>query len=151
MKILVINGPNMDLLGVREPELYGKRTLAQLEDALEEFMNKHLPGTTVNFGRSNSEGEIINLLNSAHHEYDGLVINPAGLSYSAYALRDSIKTFPGPKVEVHLSNIFTRESYRRNDIIAEVVDGFICGLGMDGYKLALAAVVEMARERKKGG
>ena len=149
MKILIINGPNMDMLGVREPEVYGKRTLAQLEDALEEFVHKSLPGATVNFGRSNSEGEIINLLNSAHSEYDGLVINPAGLSYTAYSLRDSVKAFPGPKVEVHLSNIFKREAYRRNDIIAEIVDGFICGLGLDGYKLALAAVVEMAKERRK--
>jgi 3-dehydroquinate dehydratase-2 len=151
MKILVVNGPNMDLLGVREPDVYGRRTLAQVEDALEEFVHKYFPGVSINFGRSNSEGEIINLLNSAHHDYDGLVINPAGLSYTAYSLQDSVKTFPGPKVEVHLSNIFKREAYRRNDIIAEVVDGFICGLGLDGYKLAISAVVEMARERKKGG
>lgn len=148
MKILVVNGPNMDLLGVREPSIYGTKTLAQLEDALEAHVNKHLVGVSLIFGRSNSEGEIINLLNSSHGAYDGLVINPAGLSYSAYALRDSVKTFAGIKVEVHLTNIFSREPYRRNDIIAEVVDGFVCGLGWDGYKLAIEAVARMVKERR---
>ncbi len=150
MKILVVNGPNMDLLGVREPAVYGTKTLAELEDALEEHVRKHLPGVTLIFGRSNSEGEIINLLNSSHGQYEGLVINPAGLSYSAYALRDSVMTFAGPKVEVHLSNIFSREPYRRNDIIAEVVDGFVCGLGWDGYKLAIEAVARMVKQARRG-
>jgi 3-dehydroquinate dehydratase II len=149
MKILVVNGPNMDLLGVREPAVYGTKTLSQLEDALEEHVHKNMPGVTLIFGRSNSEGEIINLLNSSHGAYEGLVINPAGLSYSAYALRDSVKTFSGVKVEVHLTNIFAREPYRRNDIIAEVVDGFVCGLGWDGYKLAIEAVVRMVKQAGK--
>lgn len=149
MKILVVNGPNMDLLGVREPAVYGTKTLSQLEDALEEHVHKNLPGVSLIFGRSNSEGEIINLLNSSHGAYEGLVINPAGLSYSAYALRDSVKTFSGVKIEVHLSNIFSREPYRRNDIIAEVVDGFVCGLGWDGYKLAIEAIVRMVKQARK--
>jgi len=149
MRILVVNGPNLDLLGIREPEIYGTTTLSELEDTLEEYSRKRLTGVSLVFGRSNSEGEIIDLLNSGHGKYDGLVINPAGLAYQSYALRDSVRAFPGPKVVVHISNIFAREPYRRNDLTAEVADGFICGFGVDGYRLAVDAVVARVRALQK--
>ncbi len=150
MKILVINGPNLDLLGRREPELYGTTTLTQLEEDLEKYSREKLADVSLVFGRSNREGEIIDLLNSGHGKYDGLVINPAGLSYNSYALRDSVLAFPHPKVVVHITNVFAREPYRRNDLIAEVADGFICGLGTQGYRLAIDAIVALLKAGRKG-
>jgi len=146
MKILVVNGPNLDLLGTREPALYGTATLTQLEDDLEEYSRKKLKGVTLVFGRSNREGEIIDLLNSGHGKFDGLVINPAGLSYQSYALRDSVAAFPHPRIVVHITNVFARERFRRNDLIAEVADGFICGMGVEGYRLAVDALVALAEK-----
>jgi 3-dehydroquinate dehydratase-2 len=146
MRILVVNGPNLDLLGTREPELYGTTTLTQLEDDLEEYSRKKLTGVSLVFGRSNREGEIIDLLNSGHGKFDGLVINPAGLAYNSYALRDSVLAFPHPKIVVHITNVFARESFRRNDLIAEVADGFVCGVGVEGYRLALDALVALAKK-----
>ena len=146
MRILIVNGTNLDLLGTREPELYGTTTLTQLEDDLEEYARKKLTRVSLVFGRSNSEGEIIDLLNSGHKKFDGLVINPAGLSYQSYALRDSVVAFPHPKIVVHITNVFAREPFRRNDLIAEVADGFICGVGVEGYRLALDALVALAKE-----
>jgi 3-dehydroquinate dehydratase-2 len=141
MKVLVVNGPNLDLLGTREQEIYGTKTLSQLEDGLETYCRKKLTGVTLEFGRSNREGEIIELLNSSHKKFDALIINPGALAYQSYALRDSVAAFPGPRVIVHISNIFAREPFRRNDLIAEVADGLVCGLGVEGYRLALDAVV----------
>ncbi len=145
MKILIVNGPKLDLLGTREPEIYGTTTLAQLKDALEDYSRKKLSGVTLVFQQSNSESEIVDSINSSQGEYDGLVINPASLAYQSYALRDSVNAFRGPKVVVHISNVFARETYRRNDLIAEVADGFICGLGVGGYQLAVEAVVTRVR------
>ena len=146
MRILIVNGPNLDLLGTREPELYGTTTLTQLEDDLEEYSRKKLTGVSLVFGRSNREGEIIDLLNSGHGKFDGLVVNPAGLAYNSYALRDSVLAFPHPKIVVHITNVFAREPFRRNDLIAEVADGFICGVGVEGYRLALNALAALAKK-----
>lgn len=141
MKVLVVNGPNLDLLGTREPDIYGTKTLSQLEDELEAYSRKKLTGVTLVFGRSNREGEIIELLNSSHQKFDALIINPGALAHQSYALRDSVAAFPGHRIVVHISNIFAREPFRRNDLVAEVADGLVCGLGLDGYRLALDAVV----------
>jgi len=141
MKVLVVNGPNLDLLGTREPDIYGTKTLSQLEDELEAYSRKKLTGVTLVFGRSNREGEIIELLNSSHQKFDALIINPGALAHQSYALRDSVAAFPGPRIVVHISNIFAREPFRRNDLVAEVADGLVCGLGVEGYRLALDAVV----------
>ncbi len=146
MRILVVNGPNLDLLGTREPELYGTTTLTQLEDDLDEYSRKKLSDVSLEFGRSNREGEIIDLLNSGHGKFDGLVINPAGLAYQSYALRDSVAAFPHPKIVVHITNVFARERFRRNDLIAEVADGFICGMGVGGYRLALDALIALVKK-----
>ncbi len=147
MKVLIVNGPNLDLLGSRETVIYGTKTLSELEDELEAYCRKELRGVTLFFGRSNREGEIIELLNSGHKKFDALIINPGALAYQSFVLRDSVAAFPGPRVVVHISNIFAREPFRRNDLVAEVADGLVCGLGADGYRLALDAVVaELSRK-----
>ena len=133
MKILVLNGPNLNLLGTREPEIYGTVSLSQIES---EVLNcsKELD-VDVEFFQSNIEGELIDKIQQSLVE--GIIINPAGYSYTSVALRDAISAVEKPTVEVHLSNIHSREEFRKNSIIAPVCLGQICGFGKDVYILAL--------------
>ncbi|MGF7186196.1 3-dehydroquinate dehydratase-2 [Desulfitispora alkaliphila] len=138
MKILVINGPNINLLGIREPDIYGKLTYETMNEKISQEAKKI--GAEVDFIQSNHEGEIIDALHSAMEKYEGIVINPAAYTHYSLAIMDAIKAIEVPAVEVHLSNISTREEYRRKSVTAEACVGQISGMGYFGYVLGIMAL-----------
>ena len=138
--VLVLNGPNLNLLGEREPEVYGKLGLAEINKRLEELGRKL--GMEVHFQQSNSEGILIDFLQEARQWADGVVINPGGYTTTSVALLDTVKAIPIPVIEVHLSNIHAREAYRRHSMIALACIGSITGFGWRSYSLALRALSE---------
>jgi 3-dehydroquinate dehydratase II len=141
MKILVINGPNLNLLGQREPETYGADTLEDIEHDLQAYSFEK--GIDIEFYQSNVEGEIINAIQAT--SADGIALNPAGYSHTSVAIRDAIAAVNIPTVEVHLTNIYAREEFRQNCVIAPVCIGQICGFGKIGYKLGIDALIEKLR------
>lgn len=134
-RVDVIHGPNLNLLGTREPHIYGSRTLDEINHGLVS-LGEHL-GVTVRTAQSNHEGELIDLVHRAGREADGLIINPGGYTHTSIALRDAIAAVGIVAIEVHLSNIHAREEFRRHSYIAGVVRGRVEGLGPEGYSLAL--------------
>lgn len=143
MKILVLNGPNLELLGEREPELYGNATLAHIEDMLE---SRALDaGIELEFLQSNHEGALIDRLNGSGQTADAAIINAGALTHYSFALRDAITAFGKPVVEVHISNIFSREDWRSHSVTGAAARGVISGLGIHGYLLALEALLELLR------
>jgi 3-dehydroquinate dehydratase-2 len=135
--IHVINGPNLNLLGTREPEVYGRATLADVEDACREACARH--GLELVFRQSNHEGELVTFLQEARGSL-GVVLNAAAYTHTSIALADAIKAVGLIVVEVHLSNVFAREAFRHHSYISPVARGVICGLGIDGYRLAIDAL-----------
>jgi len=143
-KVLIINGPNLNLLGTREPEVYGAATLADIEALVQE--RAQLRNSEASFFHSNHEGEIVDALQGAAGVYDAVVINPGALTHYSYALRDAVASIPVPVVEVHLSNIAAREQFRATSVIAPACAGQISGFGPDSYVLGLeAALVVLGR------
>lgn len=135
MKLLVINGPNLNMLGIREPDIYGKQDFA----ALEEFIRlsaKEL-GHSVTLFQSNHEGEIVDIIQSAYGVYEGIIINPAAYTHTSVAILDALKAVAIPTVEVHLSDINDREEFRKFSYVSMVAKKTICGLGFEGYRKAL--------------
>lgn len=140
MKILVINGPNLNLLGTREPEIYGYDTLDQIMQSLRDHVSGE--GVTLEHFQSNSEGMLIDRIHQAKIEnYSAIVINPGAYTHTSIALRDALSGVSIPTVEVHLSNIHAREEFRKHSYIAPVAIGQICGFGALGYRLAVQALV----------
>lgn len=139
-RVLVLNGPNLNMLGIREPGTYGSQTLADIEK-LCKAEGKKL-GLTVTCKQSNREGELVEWIQQALGTQDAIVINPAGYSHTSVAIRDAISAVKLPLVEVHLSNIHAREEFRHHSFVSAVATGVICGLGATGYKLALSALAE---------
>jgi len=138
-RILIINGPNLNLLGTREPAMYGERTLSEINKSLQ----KKFPDVEFEFFQSNVEGEIINKLHSTlDNQYDGILINPGAYTHYSYAIRDAIAAIKIPVVEVHLSNIHAREEFRQRSIIAPVCVGQIAGFGEVSYMLGVMALLE---------
>lgn len=136
--VFVLNGPNLNLLGVREPQIYGRDTLADVK-ARAEQRAKAL-GLQIDFRQSNTEGEIIGWVQEARSAASAIIINAAGLTHTSVALLDALQASELPVVEVHLSNIFRRESFRQHSYVSLAATGVICGLGAQGYELALEAV-----------
>ncbi len=135
-RILVVNGPNLNLLGKREPEIYGTKTLDELNAKLAD-MAKEL-GIEISFFQSNSESEIINYLHKEGFQADGLIINPGAFTHYSYALRDAITAVGIEAIEVHMSNIYSREEFRHKSVIAPVCLGHLVGFGFYGYAMALS-------------
>ena len=137
-KIIIINGPNLNLLGNRETSIYGGISLKDIEKK-SKVKCKEL-NIKLFFCQSNNEGEIINLIHLAENEYDGLIINPAAFTHTSLALLDALRAISKPKIEIHLSNIYNREDYRKKSITSEGVNGLICGFGSLSYILAIEAI-----------
>jgi len=144
--ILVLNGPNLNLLGSREPAIYGHDTLADIEKSCREHAQSL--GLAMDFRQSNHEGVLIDWIQQGRGKAAGIVINPAGLGHSSVALLDALLASELPVIEVHLSNIFRRESFRRHSYVSEAARGVICGLGARGYLLALDALAEILGAKK---
>ena len=138
MKILIINGPNMQLLGKREPEIYGSATLADLENDLKDYAMKI--GVELEFFQSNHEGDIVDKIGATDESYTGIVINPAAYTHTSLAIHDAIKGCGIKTIEVHLSNIHARESIRHTSLTAPACIGQIAGFGLNSYKLAVDAL-----------
>ncbi len=138
IRILVLNGPNLNLLGQREPELYGGASLADLELLLRQRAEQL--GVTVSFAQSNHEGELIDWVHTAGERADALIVNLGGYSHTSVALRDAFLAVPLPFIEVHITNLFRREATRHHSLIADLAIGMITGLGIQGYRLALDAL-----------
>lgn len=136
--VFVLNGPNLNLLGVREPEIYGTQTLEDIKKKCIERAKTH--GLKVDFRQSNFEGALIESVHEAREKAAGIVINPAGLSFHSIPLLDSLKMFDGPKIEVHLTNIHQREAIYHHSLISRTATGVIAGLGAHGYVLAIEAI-----------
>ncbi len=141
MRFLVLHGPNLNLLGSREPEVYGSTTLAQIDERLSETAADG--GHDVTTFQSNHEGELIDKLQEASDRYDGVLLNPGGLTHTSVALRDAVQALTVPVVEVHLSNIYAREPFRQQSMISGACAGVVSGFGVASYLLGLAALVHL--------
>ena len=139
--ILVLNGPNLNLLGLREPEIYGHETLADIEEACLERAAEL--GLSLDFRQSNQEGQLVDWIHEARQMADGIVLNAGAYSHTSIAILDALNAAAVPTVEVHLSNIYRREEFRHNSYVSRAARGVICGFGGHGYELALAAVARL--------
>lgn len=140
MKVLIINGPNLNILGTRE-EIYGKKSLGEIYEKLRKKANEL--GIEIDFFQSNSEGELIERIQDANGKYEGIIINPGGLTHYSISLRDALAAFSGKKVEVHITNIFSREAFRRITVTGEAVDVVIAGAKEMSYILGLYYLSEV--------
>tara|TARA_B110000116_G_C16622676_1_gene484494 strand:+ start:273 stop:704 length:432 start_codon:yes stop_codon:yes gene_type:complete len=137
-KIIIINGPNLNLLGNREDDIYGNTSLEDIKIKCEK-KSKEL-NLYLFFCQSNNEGDLINYIHSAQNDFDGIIINPAAFTHTSIALLDALRAIDKPKIEIHLSNIYNREDYRKKSITSEGVNGLICGFGSQSYILAMEAI-----------
>ena len=146
VSILAINGPNLNMLGTREPEIYGADTLADMEARCRAVCEAE--GASLEWIHSNGEADIVSAIQQASGKVDWIVINAAGLTHCSVPLRDALALFAGRKIEVHLSNIHKRESFRHHSMISAVVDGVVLGFGPMSYVMAIKGILDMARESK---
>jgi 3-dehydroquinate dehydratase-2 len=143
--VYVLNGPNLNLLGTREPELYGRTTLAQIEERCQAAGGRH--GLACRFLQSNHEGQLIDWIHEARERAVGIVINPAAYSFTSIAILDALKASGLPILEVHITNIHRRDELYRKSLVSLAATGVICGLGPLGYELAIAAIADLVRPR----
>ena len=136
-RIEIINGPNLNLTGQRQPEIYGTVTMEQMVAGLRE----RFPQAEIGYYQSNVEGEIINRLHEVGFSADGIVLNAGGYSHTSVAIHDAIAAITSPVIEVHISNIFAREEYRRHSLLSDVCQGVVCGLGLEGYRFAVESLL----------
>ena len=145
MKIQIINGPNLNLLGKREPEKYGTKSF-------EEYLEKlkwDFPNIIIDYFQSNIEGEIINRIHETGFEYDGIILNAGGYTHTSVSIADAVAAVNAPVIEVHITNISAREGFRHNSIVGRYCSGSIIGLGLFGYKLALEAIIESVKNQSE--
>ena len=141
MNILVLNGPNLNLLGTREPEVYGTDSLKDIEENLKSISKNH--NVNIRFYQSNSENELINELHIAKQEnVDAIIINPGAFTHTSIALRDAFLAVDIPFIEVHISNIYRREEFRKKSFLSDISEGLITGLGVSGYEFALLSIIK---------
>ena len=146
-KIIIINGPNLNLLGEREQSQYGSDTFEQLK---EKCLKKSKEiGLKVNFTQSNLEGEIVNIIQQARKEYTGMIINAAGFTHTSVAIRDALSLFKKPIIELHISNIYKREEFRQKSLISDIATGGIFGLGTEGYILAIISIQKIIENENR--
>ena len=146
-KIIIINGPNLNLLGEREQSQYGSINYDQLKKNCENEASNL--GIDVSFVQSNVEGELVNIIQDARNNYDGMIINAAGFTHTSVAIRDALDIFKKPVIELHISNIYKREEFRKKSLISDVVTGGIFGLGTEGYILAIIRLHKMLKNENK--
>src|ERR1700737_2385758 len=142
-RVMILNGPNLNLLGVREPHIYGTTTLAQIKESCEQ--NAKRLGLEISFHQSNHEGELVDLIQSARQSADAIIINPAAYSFTSIAIIDAIKAFEGPVLEVHISNIHARDELHRHSKISSAATAVIGGLGPYGYIASMDAIAQMKK------
>jgi len=146
--IYVLNGPNMNLLGTREPDKYGRATLADVEKLCRATAERF--GFALEFRQSNSEGELVNWIQEAHaKKAAGLVINPAGYTTTSIAILDALLAVPLPVIEIHITNIHQRESFRQNSYVSKAAKAVICGFGIDGYALAISGLAGLLGTKER--
>ncbi len=146
-KIIIINGPNLNLLGEREQSQYGSDTFEQLK---EKCLKKSKEiGLDVRFTQSNLEGEIVNIIQEARKEYSGIIINAAGFTHTSVAIRDALSLFKKPIIEIHISNIYKREEFRHKSLISDIATGGIFGLGTEGYILAIISIQKIIENENR--
>ena len=145
--IIVINGPNLNLLGEREQSQYGSITYEELKNKCLKY-SKDI-GVNIEFTQSNIEGEIVTIIQKAKEKYDGLIINAGGFTHTSVAIRDALVVLKKPSIELHISNIYKREEFRHKSMISDIVTGIICGLGANGYILAINAMQELLENGNK--
>ena len=146
-KIIIINGPNLNLLGEREQSQYGSDTFEQLK---EKCLTKSKEiGLEVNFTQSNLEGELVNIIQEARKEYKGMIINAAGFTHTSVAIRDALSLFKKPIIELHISNIYKREEFRHKSLISDIATGGIFGLGTEGYILAIISIQKIIENENR--
>lgn len=143
-RILVLNGPNLNMLGKREPEQYGRVTLAEIETASHDHASAL--GCDLDFRQSNLEGELVTWIQSALEDFDGIIINPGAYTHTSIAIHDAIRAAGKPVIELHLSNVFAREAFRHTSYVSPVALAVMCGFGADGYRLALDGLVSHLRK-----
>lgn len=141
--IVILNGPNLNMLGSREPEIYGKTTLADIEKLCADAAKKL--GMSVSFKQSNHEGDLVDWIQEAGKSAQGLILNAGGYTHTSVAIHDALKTVTVPIIEVHLSNIYQRESFRHHSYISPLAKAVICGLGAKGYVAALEAMAQLVK------
>jgi 3-dehydroquinate dehydratase-2 len=146
MKILILNGPNLNMLGKREPDIYGVETLQTIKSKCEKKADEF--GIEIDFKQSNHEGELVDWIQVAPESFDGIVINPAAYTHTSVAILDALKAIRLPIVEIHLSNIFQREEFRQHSYISPVANGIISGFGADSYILGLSAIFNLVNSNK---
>ena len=143
-KIIIVNGPNLNLLGEREQSQYGSTTFKELEENCIKKSNEI--GIELKFAQSNIEGELVSLIQNARNEYDGMIINAAGFTHTSVAIRDALDLFKKPIIEIHISNIYKREEFRQKSLISDIVTGGIFGLGTEGYILAIISLQKILQK-----
>ena len=146
-KIIIINGPNLNLLGEREQSQYGSTTFDQLKENCLKESNKI--GIELEFAQSNIEGELVNLIQEARKKYDGMIINAAGFTHTSVAIRDALDLFKKPIIELHISNIYKREEFRHKSLISDIATGGIFGLGVEGYILAIISIEKILKNENR--
>lgn len=144
-KILILNGPNLNLLHKRDKEIYGDSSLKKIESDCAELAQNL--GLSVEFKQSNNEGDLVNYIQDAIDNFDGIIINAAAYTHTSVAIRDALEMFNKPKIELHISNIFKREEFRHTSFLSDVVTAIISGLGVDGYRVALFAINNFFKQK----
>ena len=144
IKIIILNGPNLNLLGEREKNQYGTETLKDIEISCKKFAEKNQINT--DFFQSNIEGELVEKIQQARNSYDGLIINAGGYTHTSVAIHDALKIIKIPIIELHISNIYNREEFRHKSLISKVANGIICGFGTEGYKMAISSMEKLLKQ-----